>query len=161
MTTLFSNNEETRWDVTGDDGTSRFSIILLRIMTTVFILGTVYMTVLLTGRLDILSLPMRLQTLHMVSAIVLGFVLLGLWGAIATHPLCGPPPKAFKLLKFVGYAFLALLAFGVLDDTLNYIADWPINPVLMSVGLPLIIAAIGFIPITRKAWTMTPSLTDD
>lgn len=161
MKTSVKQPIEKHWDVTGDDGTSRFSLILLRIMTTAFFVGTIYFILLLTGLFDVFSWPMRLQTLQMVAGIVICFMLFGLWGAISIHPLCGPPPKALKLVVLLGYLFVFLVGFEYLESISDFVSDWAVNPVLLSFGLPLIIGAIGLIPITRAAWTMTPRLTDD
>ena len=152
---------ETKWDVTGDDGTSRLSIILLRIMTTAFWLGTIYLVLLLSGLFDILSWPMPYQTLQMVGGMVVGFILLGLWAAISIHPLSGPPPKTLKYTMLIGYAFMALIGFGYFKPVSDFVSDWAINPLSLSFGIPFIIGAIGIIPITRLAWTMSPRLTDD
>lgn len=161
MAVFYSDNEAKTWDVTGDDGTSRFSIVLLRVMTTAFILGSAYIILLLTGLFDVFSWPMQLQTLQMVTGIIIVFALFGLWCAISTHPLCGLHPKAFKAVLFSGYIPIAFLGFGYLDNAFNFVSDWVINPVSMSFGLPFLVAGIGLIPITRTAWTMSPRLTDD
>ncbi|WP_026941077.1 hypothetical protein [Hellea balneolensis] len=105
MKTSVNHDIMTLWDVTGDDGTSRFSLILLRIMTTAFFIGTAYFVLLLTGLFDVFSWPMPLQKLQMVTGIVIVFILFGLWGAISIHPLCGAPPKALKLVVLLGYFF--------------------------------------------------------
>lgn len=150
-----------KWDVTGDDGTSRFSLILLRIMTTVFFIGTAYFVLLLTGLFDVFSWPMPLQTLQMVTGIIIVFILIGLWGAISIHPLCGASPIVLKLVVLLGYFFSFLIGFDYLKTVSDAVSDWAVDPVLLSFGLPLIVAAIGLIPITRTAWTMTPRSSAD
>lgn len=140
--------------MTGDDGSSRSSLIVLRIMTAAFFIGTVYLILLITGLFDVFSWPMHMQTLQMVAAIVTCFVLLGLWIAIYAHPLSGTLPKTFQLVLIVSYLFFMLQSFDLLPE-------WKATLIRLSLILPLLAAATVLIPITRLAWTTLPRLTDD
>lgn len=161
MNKSVKQNIEECWSVTGDNGTSRFSLILLRIMTTAFFAGTIYLVLLFTGQFDASGWPMKYQALKMVTVIVIGFSLLGLWGTISVHPLCRFNSKTLRCVAFLGYAFMGLIGFGKLKVVSDFVEEWTVNPILFSFGMPIIIAAISFIPITRLAWTMPPSETQN
>lgn len=154
MKTSVKEDIDTNWDVTGDDGMSRLSLNILRIMTVAFFVGTAYLITLSSGLFDVLSWPMHLQTLQMAAAIVTCFLLLGLWIAIYSHPMSGTLPKTFQLVLIMSYLFFILQSFDLLPI-------WKATFLKLSLILPLLAAALVLIPVTRFAWTTKPRLTDD
>ena len=138
-----------KWDVTGDDGTSRFSLILLRIMTTAFFLLTSCFLLIVLDVFNVSSGTIRLQVIQIVGVIALCFVALGLGVALSLHPLMGARSKAL---------LLGLFWFGVLGSYQYALAEkLNVSPFLIVPGLPLAIASLAFIPLTYAAWTARPT----
>jgi len=142
------------WEVTGDDGISQLSLILLRVMTTTFLALTAVFTFFCSGLIDVSNFSIKLQTLHMVGAFAIIFVLIGLGIAISMHPMFHKPPKILMFLAGIGY----LIFYGLTNGTLP---EWELSPFLFFPGLALLAACLAFLPISHLAWTTPPRITDD
>lgn len=153
MKTSVKQDIETKWDVTGDDGMSRLSLNVLRVMTAAFFSLTVCFLLIVLDVFNVSGATTRLQTLQIVAASVLCFAGFGLGVSLGLHPLMGRRSKAL---------LFSLFWFGVFGSYQYALAEkLNVSPFLIIPGLPLAIASLAFIPLTYAAWTTPPRLTDD
>lgn len=153
MKTSVEHSIEDRWDLTGDDGTSRFSLVLLRIVTAAFFISAIGFLVIVSGLIDSASLSIRLQSLVIVSGVVLGIMCIPLGFAIGTHPIAKLPHKFLWGVAVFGY-FATHAYYNNLFNLQDLLLSSGVMPWLFLPGLLYVVLCLAFIPITRAAWMM-------
>ena len=149
MKTSVEHSIEDRWDVTGDDGMSRFSLVLLRIMMAAFFISTIGFLTIVSGLVDTSSLSVRIQASQIVLGVCFCFTAVGLGAAISMHPILGSNSR--RGLGIGLFLFFALSSFHY-----DIAEKFDLNPFLIFPGIQLIIGLLVFLPIAYAAWTTQP-----